>query len=72
MELRVRENDRCKQNNNDFIDRLPSSYTLLPLKTKHRLLGPLEKLTLSRSQPDLSRIGKLDIEGYHSPATSPR
>ncbi|XP_034938444.1 uncharacterized protein [Chelonus insularis] len=73
LEIRVRENDRGKQNNNDFNDRSPTSYNsiLMPVKSKHRLLGPTEKLTLSRSQPDLSRIGKLD-DGYDSPATSPR
>lgn len=59
----------------DFKDRPPPSYTtsLLPMKSKHRLLGPTEKLTLSRSQPDLSRIEKIEIDSsYDSRATSPR
>ena len=70
--MRMRENDRGKQS--DFEDRPPPSYTttLLPLKSKHRLLGPTEKLTLSRSQPDLSRIGKVEIENYDPRTTSPR
>ncbi|KAK0164179.1 hypothetical protein PV328_002837 [Microctonus aethiopoides] len=76
LELRVRDNERSKQGNiNDFNVRLPPlSYnsTLLPLKSKHRLLGPTEKLTLSRSQPDLSRIGKFDMDSYDSPIASPR
>ncbi|XP_015600466.1 angiomotin-like protein 1 isoform X2 [Cephus cinctus] len=74
IEMRMRENDRGKQNDNEFEDRPPPSYTstLLPLKSKHRLLGPTEKLTLSRSQPDLSRIGKSDIDNYDPRATSPR
>lgn len=76
LELRVRDNERSKQGNiNDFNVRLPPlSYnsTLLPLKSKHRVLGPTEKLTLSRSQPDLSRIGKFDMDSYDSPIASPR
>ncbi|XP_012271210.1 uncharacterized protein LOC105694791 [Orussus abietinus] len=73
MELKMRETDRGKQSD-DYEDRPPPSYTstLLPLKSKYRLLGPAEKLTLSRSQPDLSRIGKVDIDGYDPRATSPR
>lgn len=72
--MRIRDNDRGKQNSNEFTDRQPPSYTstLLPLKSKHRLLGPTEKLTLSRSQPDLSRIGKLDLDSYDLRVTSPR
>ncbi|XP_057338714.1 angiomotin-like protein 1 isoform X2 [Microplitis mediator] len=74
LEIRMRDVDRAKQINNEFNDRSQSSYTsiLMPAKSKHRLLGPTEKLTLSRSQPDLSRIDKLDFDGYDSPATSPR
>ncbi|XP_074104558.1 uncharacterized protein LOC141531003 isoform X2 [Cotesia typhae] len=74
LEIRMREVDRAKQINNEFNDRSQSSYTsiLMPAKSKHRLLGPTEKLTLSRSQPDLSRIDKLGFDGYDSPATSPR
>ncbi|XP_015127500.1 angiomotin-like protein 1 isoform X2 [Diachasma alloeum] len=65
---------KTKQNSNEFTDRPSPSYTttLNPLKSKHRLLGPTEKLTLSRSQPDLSRIGRLDHDIYDPPATSPR
>ncbi|XP_011305590.1 angiomotin-like protein 1 isoform X2 [Fopius arisanus] len=64
---------KTKQNSNEFTDRPPPSYTttLNPLKSK-RLLGPTEKLTLSRSQPDLSRIGRLDLDVYDQPVTSPR
>ncbi|KAK2577278.1 hypothetical protein KPH14_003415 [Odynerus spinipes] len=74
IEVRMRENERGKQNDNEFEDRSPQSYvsTLLPLKNKLRFLGPNEKLTLSRSQPDLSRIGKGDIDSYDPRATSPR
>ncbi|XP_011140083.2 uncharacterized protein LOC105183552 isoform X1 [Harpegnathos saltator] len=74
IEMRIREGDRGKQNDNEFEDRSPPSYisTLLPLKNKHRLLGPTEKLTISRSQPDLSRINKADIDNYNLRVTSPR
>ncbi|XP_047354039.1 uncharacterized protein LOC124950769 isoform X2 [Vespa velutina] len=74
IEVRMRESDRGKQNDNEFEERSPQSYasTLLPLKNKLRFLGPNEKLTLSRSQPDLSRIGKGDIDSYDPRATSPR
>ncbi|XP_035735480.1 uncharacterized protein LOC118447536 isoform X2 [Vespa mandarinia] len=74
IEVRMRESDRGKQNDSEFEDRSPQSYasTLLPLKNKLRFLGPNEKLTLSRSQPDLSRIGKGDIDSYDPRATSPR
>ncbi|KAG7206574.1 hypothetical protein KM043_000259 [Ampulex compressa] len=67
--------DRGKQQTEgDFEDRSPPSYisTLLPPKSKHRLLGPTEKLTLSRSQPDLSRIGKPEVDSYALRTTSPR
>ncbi|XP_033231419.1 angiomotin-like protein 1 [Belonocnema kinseyi] len=72
IDVRMRDNDRGKQT--DYEDRPPPSYTttLLPLKSKHRLLGPTEKLTLSRSQPDLSRIGKVEMENYDPRTTSPR
>ncbi|XP_066581156.1 angiomotin-like 2a isoform X2 [Prorops nasuta] len=74
IDMRMRENERGKQNDHEYEDRPPPSYisTLLPLKSKHRLLGPTEKLTLSRSQPDLSRVGKVDIENYDPRTTSPR
>lgn len=73
IDMRLRESDRGKQA--DYEDRPSSSSyttTLLPLKSKHRLLGPTEKLTLSRSQPDLSRIGKVDMDNYDPRTTSPR
>lgn len=72
--MRMRDGDRGKQNDSESEDRPPPSYmsVLLPLKNKSRLLGPMEKLTLSRSQPDLSRIGKPDIDNYNLRATSPR
>ncbi|XP_076393689.1 uncharacterized protein LOC100883025 [Megachile rotundata] len=74
IDMRVRDGDRGKQNDSESEDRPPPSYmsVLLPLKNKSRLLGPMEKLTLSRSQPDLSRIGKPDIDNYNLRATSPR
>jgi angiomotin like 1 len=72
IDMRMREGDRGKQN--EFEDRPPPNYstTLLPIKNKHRLLGPTEKLTLSRSQPDLSRLSKTDIDSYDPRTTSPR
>ncbi|OAD55928.1 Angiomotin [Eufriesea mexicana] len=74
IDMRMRDSDRGKQNDSESEDRPPPSYmsVLLPLKNKSRLLGPIEKLTLSRSQPDLSRIGKPDIDNYNLRATSPR
>ncbi|KAF7991268.1 hypothetical protein HCN44_002830 [Aphidius gifuensis] len=73
FELRIRENNRSKQNNNiNNNNELSSTYStkLLPGKNKFRLLGPNEKLTLSRSQPDLSRIEKLNIDDYQVPLTT--
>jgi len=69
-EIRIRDGDRRKQNDNEYEDGLTPSYmsTLL----KNRLLGPSEKLTISRSQPDLSRINKADIDNYNLRTTSPR
>ncbi|XP_076473772.1 uncharacterized protein LOC117156858 isoform X1 [Bombus vancouverensis nearcticus] len=74
IDMRMRDGDRGKQNDSESEDRPPPSYmsVLLPLKNKSRLLGPMEKLTLSRSQPDLSRIGKPDMDNYNLRATSPR
>ncbi|XP_076167152.1 uncharacterized protein LOC143146597 isoform X2 [Ptiloglossa arizonensis] len=74
IDVRMRDGDRGKQNDSESEDRPPPSYmsVLLPLKNKSRLVGPMEKLTLSRSQPDLSRIGKPDIDNYNLRATSPR
>ncbi|XP_068966086.1 angiomotin-like protein 1 isoform X2 [Bombus flavifrons] len=74
IDMRMRDSDRGKQNDSESEDRPPPSYmsVLLPLKNKSRLLGPMEKLTLSRSQPDLSRIGKPDMDNYNLRATSPR
>ncbi|XP_017892912.1 angiomotin-like protein 1 [Ceratina calcarata] len=73
IDVRMRDGDRGKVNS-ESEGRPPPSYmsVLLPLKTKSRLLGPMEKLTLSRSQPDLSRIGKPDIDNYNLRTTSPR
>ncbi|CAB0041943.1 unnamed protein product [Trichogramma brassicae] len=64
------KSDRSK----DYEDQNQSKYTstMLPVKSKFRLLGPMEKLTLSRSQPDLSRINKSDIDTYDPRTTSPR
>ncbi|XP_033334669.1 uncharacterized protein LOC117225308 isoform X2 [Megalopta genalis] len=74
IDMRMRDGDRAKQNDSESEDRPPPSYmsVLLPLKNKSRLVGPMEKLTLSRSQPDLSRIGKPDIDNYNLRTTSPR
>ncbi|KAK1125883.1 hypothetical protein K0M31_005419 [Melipona bicolor] len=74
IDVRMRDGERGKQNDSESEDRPPPSYmsVLLPLKNKSRLLGPMEKLTLSRSQPDLSRIGKPDMDNYNLRTTSPR
>ncbi|KOX70304.1 Angiomotin [Melipona quadrifasciata] len=74
IDMRMRDGERGKQNDSESEDRPPPSYmsVLLPLKNKSRLLGPMEKLTLSRSQPDLSRIGKPDMDNYNLRTTSPR
>ncbi|KAI4484651.1 hypothetical protein M0804_007217 [Polistes exclamans] len=76
IEVRMRESERGKADDNEFEDGPPQTYTpaLLSLKNKLRFLGPNEKLAMSRSQPDLSRIGKRDIEmtSYDPRATSPR
>ncbi|CAL7940736.1 unnamed protein product [Xylocopa violacea] len=74
IDMRMRDGDRGKQTDTESEGRPPPSYmsVLLPLKNKSRLVGPMEKLTLSRSQPDLSRIGKPDIDNYNLRATSPR
>ncbi|XP_014216807.1 uncharacterized protein PFB0145c-like [Copidosoma floridanum] len=66
------DGDRGKQA--DYEDRPQSNYatTLLPVKSRHRLLGPTEKLTLSRSQPDLSRLSKAEVENYDPRTISPR
>lgn len=74
-EMRIRD-DREKQNENEYEDGSSPSYvsSLAPLKfCKHwRYLAPTEKLTISRSQPDLSRINKEDIDNYNLRTTSPR
>ncbi|KAK9302441.1 hypothetical protein QLX08_005585 [Tetragonisca angustula] len=74
IDMRMRDGERGKQNDSESEDRPPPSYmsVLLPLKNKSRFLGPMEKLTLSRSQPDLSRIGKPDMDNYNLRTTSPR
>ena len=71
LDLRIRENNRGKK---EFEDTSLPSYTstVMMIKNKHRLLGPTEKLTLSRSQPDLSRLGKADIDAYDPRTSSPR
>lgn len=69
-EIRIRDGDRRKQNDNESEDGLTSSYMSVLLK--NRLLGPSEKLTVSRSQPDLSRINKADIDNYNLRTISPR
>ncbi|XP_043527138.1 angiomotin-like protein 1 isoform X1 [Frieseomelitta varia] len=74
IDMRMRDGERGKQNDSESEDRPPPSYmsVLLPLKNKSRFPGPMEKLTLSRSQPDLSRIGKPDMDNYNLRTTSPR
>lgn len=69
-EMRIRDGDRGKQNDSEYEGR-PTYYIPTLFKHKHRLLGPTEKLTVSRSQPDLSRI-KTDIDIYNLRTTSPR
>lgn len=65
---------RSDRGKKEFEDRSLPSYTstVMMIKNKHRLLGPTEKLTLSRSQPDLSRLGKSNIDSYDPRTPSPR
>lgn len=69
-EMRIRDGDRGKQSDNEYENR-PSCYisTLLPFN-KQKFLGPTEKLTVSRSQPDLSKV--LREELYLARMRSPR
>lgn len=69
-EMRIRDGDRGKQSDSEY-DNRPSCYisTLLPL-SKQKFLGPTEKLTISRSQPDLSKV--LREEFYLARVRSPR
>jgi len=70
-EMRIRDGDRGKQNDSEYEDRSTPCYVPTLFKSKRRLFGPTEKLTVSRSQPDLSRI-KADIDNYSLRTTSPR
>ncbi|KAG5321678.1 AMOT protein, partial [Acromyrmex heyeri] len=70
-EIRIRDGDRGKQNDSEYEDRSTPCYVSPLFKNKHRLFGPTEKLTVSRSQPDLSRI-KTDIDNYKLRTISPR
>ncbi|XP_011874418.1 PREDICTED: uncharacterized protein LOC105565657 isoform X2 [Vollenhovia emeryi] len=72
-EMRIRDGgDRGKQNNSEYEDRSTPCYVSSIFKSKHRLFGPTEKLTVSRSQPDLSRINKLTARHLHRPQTKGR
>lgn len=71
-EMRIRDSDRGKQNESEYEGRSTPCYVSTLLKSKHRLFGPTEKLTVSRSQPDLSRINKADIDNYNLRTISPR
>ncbi|TGZ32313.1 Uncharacterized protein DBV15_03956 [Temnothorax longispinosus] len=71
-EMRIRDGDRRKQNDSEYEGRSTPCYVSTLFKSKHRLFGPTEKLTVSRSQPDLSRINKADIDNYKLRTTSPR
>lgn len=71
-EMRIRDGDRGKQNDSEYGGRSTPCYVSTLFKNKHRLFGPMEKLTVSRSQPDLSRINKADIDNYNLRTTSPR
>ncbi|XP_018363691.1 PREDICTED: uncharacterized protein LOC108761580 [Trachymyrmex cornetzi] len=70
-EIRIRDGDRGKQNDSEYEGRSTPCYVPPLFKNKHRLFGPTEKLTVSRSQPDLSRI-KTDIDNYKLRTISPR
>jgi len=70
-ELRIRDSDRGKQNDSEYEGRSTPCYVSPLFKNKHKLFGPTEKLTVSRSQPDLSRI-KTDIDNYNLRTISPR
>lgn len=70
-EIRIRD-DRGKQNDSEYEGRSTPCYVPTLFKSKHRLFGPTEKLTVSRSQPDLSRINKVGIDNYNLRMTSPR
>ncbi|KYM79369.1 Angiomotin [Atta colombica] len=70
-EIRIRDGDRGKQNESEYEGRSTPCYVSPLFKNKHRLFGPTEKLTVSRSQPDLSRI-KMDIDNYKLRTISPR
>lgn len=68
LEMRLGEmriSDRGKQNDNEYEDRSTPCYVSSLFKSKNKLFGPTEKLTVSRSQPDLSRINKADIDNYN-------
>ncbi|XP_029176914.1 uncharacterized protein LOC114945006 [Nylanderia fulva] len=67
-EMRIR--DGGKQSDSEYENR-PSCYisTLLPFN-KQKFLGPTEKLTISRSQPDLSKVLREDL--YLTRMRSPR
>lgn len=68
-EIRIR--DGGKQNDSEYEGRSTPCYVPSLFKSKHRLFAPTEKLTVSRSQPDLSRIKK-DIDNYNLRTMSPR
>lgn len=68
-EMRIRDGDRGKQSDNEYENRRCYISTLLPFN-KQKFLGPTEKLTVSRSQPDLSKV--LREELYLTRVRSPR
>ncbi|KAL6424073.1 hypothetical protein ACFW04_009756 [Cataglyphis niger] len=68
-EVRIRDGDRGKQSDNEYENRGCYVSTLLPFN-KQKILGPTEKLTISRSQPDLSKV--LREELYLTRVRSPR
>lgn len=69
-EMRIRDGDRGKQSDNEYENRLPCYISTLIPFNKQKFLGPTEKLTISRSQPDLSKV--LREELYLTRMRSPR
>lgn len=69
-EMRIRDGDGGKQSDNEYENRLPCYISTLIPFNKQKFLGPTEKLTISRSQPDLSKV--LREELYLTRMRSPR
>ncbi|KAI4490209.1 hypothetical protein M0802_010843 [Mischocyttarus mexicanus] len=76
IEVRMRKSERGEAGDNESENEPPRVFTTthMSLKNTFRFRGPNEKLEFSRSQPDLSKIDKRDIEmtSYDPRTTSPR